>query len=122
MYNIVFFCTFLYRSTGNHDTHLTWRPSQLRVTNGGTGDGYYVRSVSNPLLNAITKESVFPKQPLAYPKLSYWDLLCRNDLETSPNTVDLISQTDVNPFNSIDQNIDEDEFNANLNLMMSSIQ
>lgn len=92
------------------------------MTNGGTGDGYYVRSVSNPLLYAIKKERVQPKEPSTYPKISYWNLLSRNretnDMETAPQTVDPISQTDADPFNSIDQNIDREEFN--LNLMMSS--
>lgn len=119
--------TFPYRLTGKHDTHLTWRPSQLRVTNGGTGDGYYVRSVSNPLLHAIKKESVSPKPPATYPKISYWDLLCSNKetndmaMETSPNiNINPDSESELNPFNSIDQNIDQEEFDEILNLTMPS--
>ncbi|XP_030563293.1 mucin-2-like [Drosophila novamexicana] len=61
-----------------HDTHLTSRLAQLRVTNGTTGDGYYVRPVTK-LIPKATKVLVPPKyQPLFQPNVSYWELLRRN--------------------------------------------
>ncbi|KAH8397945.1 hypothetical protein KR222_006846 [Zaprionus bogoriensis] len=62
----------------NHDTHLSGRPSQLRVTNGSTGDGYYIRSVTKLLPGVIKKRNAIPKYQSTFPKVSYWELLRRN--------------------------------------------
>ncbi|XP_030245532.1 uncharacterized protein LOC115564878 [Drosophila navojoa] len=63
---------------GNHDTHLSNRQSQLRVINGATGDGYYVRLASKVAPN-VPKVVEPPKYQSVYqPNVSYWDLLGRN--------------------------------------------
>ncbi|KAL7745102.1 hypothetical protein ACLKA6_008164 [Drosophila palustris] len=56
----------------NHDTHLSCRQAQLRVTNGCTGDGYYVRPLAK-LMPKLTKLSPPSKYQSSYqPNVSYW--------------------------------------------------
>lgn len=50
----------------------------MRVTNGATGDGYYMRPVTK-LAPKIVKVAEPPKyHPVFQPNVSYWELLRRN--------------------------------------------
>lgn len=83
------------------------------MTNGATGDGYYVRPGTNQFTNDIKKQIYSPKNhPMTFPKISYWELLRRNEkstdmeMETSLNNGDqLIASTE-----SVDQNINRNNF------------
>lgn len=52
--------------------------AQLRVTNGATGDGYYVRPVLKLVPKAVKVVEPPKYQPVFQPNVSYWDLLGRN--------------------------------------------
>lgn len=68
------------------------------------------------MLKPVKKESVAPKQPSPIPKSTYWDLLCRNEepndttMETPQNDINQFTEPELYPFNSIDQNVDPEEF------------
>ncbi|XP_030379304.1 mediator of RNA polymerase II transcription subunit 12-like [Scaptodrosophila lebanonensis] len=61
------------------DTHLTCHLAQLSVTNGTTGDGYFVIPIGRPEVPKLGAAVVQqPHKSIFDPGVTYWDLLGRN--------------------------------------------